>query len=147
MTRIIRNIILVPLFVALAIPAALSQVTRVTIESTHSQRNCCVNVYEYDYVDVPPQFPGGDRAMVNFINKTRVYPYEAYKKHIHGRVMCSFIVNTDGSICNVSVVKGANPLLDKEAVRIIKEMPAWKAGKLGGETVPVRCFLPIPFRL
>ena len=72
---------------------------------------------------------------------------EAYKKHIHGRVMCSFIVNTDGSICNVSVVKGANPLLDKEAVRIIKEMPAWKAGKLGGETVPVRCFLPIPFRL
>lgn len=147
MTKLIRNIILAPLFVMLAVPVALAQVTKVNIETRHSPRGCYVDVYEYDYVDVPPQFPGGDRAMVNFINKTRVYPYEAYKRHIAGRVVCSFIVDIDGSICNVSVVKGANALLDKEAVRVIKEMPDWKAGKLRGEPVPVRCFLPIPFRL
>ena len=95
----------------------------------------------YDIIDyIEP----GD---VLVINKTRVYPYEAYKRHIAGRVVCSFIVDIDGSICNVSVVKGANALLDKEAVRVIKEMPDWKAGKLRGEPVPVRCFLPIPFRL
>lgn len=143
----VKNIILASVFAVLAMPSAFAQVSKVNIETRHSQGGCYVDVYEYDYVDVPPQFPGGDRAMVNFINKTRVYPYEAYKRRIHGRVLCSFIVNTDGSICNVSVVKGANPLLDEEAVRIIKKMPGWKAGKIDGCAVPVRCFLPIPFRL
>ena len=131
----------------LATPAAFSQVSRVAIESAHCTHGNYVDVYESDYVDVPPQFPGGDRAMFNFINKTRVYPYEAYKHKIQGRVVCSFIVDTDGSICNVSVIKGTNQLLNKEAVRIIKEMPNWKAGRLNHESVPVRCFLPIAFRL
>lgn len=146
MHTFVRHIML-PLLGILAIPAAYSQVTRVTIESAHCARSSYVDVYEYDYVDVQPQFPGGDRAMFNFINKTRVYPYEAYKHGIQGRVVCSFIVNTDGSICNVSIVKGANPMLNKEAVRIIREMPNWKTGKLNNEAVPVRCFLPIAFRL
>ena len=85
--------------------------------------------------------------MVNFINKTRVYPYEAYQHKIQGRVVCSFIVNTDGTICNISILKGAHPLLNREAVRIIKEMPTWHAGSMCGEEVPVRCILPIAFRL
>ncbi len=143
---LLRYVVL-PILGFAIVPVASSQVTRVTIESAHCSRPTPVNVYESDYVDVPPQFPGGDRAMINFINKTRVYPYEAYKHHVQGRVVCSFIVNTDGSICNVSVVKGSNHLLNKEAVRIIREMPNWKSGQLNNESVPVRCFLPIAFRL
>ena len=124
-----------------------SQVTRVAIDSPRNAKANYIDVYECDYVDVQPQFPGGDRAMVNFINKTRVYPYEAYQHKIQGRVVCSFIVNTDGTICNISILKGAHPLLNREAVRIIKEMPTWHAGLMGGEEVPVRCILPIAFRL
>lgn len=146
MITFIRHFILPSVVSLLAIQAAHSQVSRVAIESNHCRRNY-VDVYEYDYVDVPPQFPGGDRAMINFINETRVYPYDAYKHQIQGRVVCSFIVNTDGSICNISVLKGSYPSLDKEAVRIIKKMPAWEAGTIRNEEVPVRCILPIAFRL
>ena len=98
-------------------------------------------------MDVQPQFPGGDRGLINYINKTRVYPYDAYQHKIQGRVICSFIVNTDGSICNITVLKGLCPSIDEEAKRIIQEMPNWKAGKLNDETVPVHCILPIAFRL
>lgn len=104
-------------------------------------------VYEYDYVDVQPQFPGGDCALVNFINKTREYPYEAYQKKIQGRVLCSFIVHADGSVSHISVVRGVDRELNREAVRVINEMPKWQAGKQNGNNVAVRCFLPIPFRL
>ena len=132
--------------VMFALPA-FGQMTRVAVASSRCAHANYVDVYEYDYVDVQPQFPGGDRAMVNFINKTRMYPYDAYEKGIQGRVICSFIVNNDGSVCNVSVIKGAHPSLNKEAVRIITKMPDWIAGKFKGEEVPVRCFLPIAFRL
>ena len=90
---------------------------------------------------------GDERGLVNYINNTRQYPYDAYKNKIQGRVVCSFIVNTDGSICHVQVIKSAYPSLDKEAVRIIKEMPNWKPGMIYGEEVPVHCILPIAFRL
>lgn len=105
-------------------------------------------IYEYDYVDEQPQFPGGDCALVNFINQTREYPYDAYTKKIEGRVLCSFIVNPDGSVSHISVVRGAgNRSLNREAVRVISEMPKWKAGKIGNTAVHVRCLLPIAFRL
>lgn len=139
------------LFFAMALlvaaPAASAQVTRIVLDSHSCRQSGCVDVYESDFVDVPPQFSGRERGLVNYINKTRQYPYDAYKKRIQGRVICSFVVNTDGSVCNVSVIRGANPELDKEAVRIIKAMPEWTPGILDGEAVPVRCIIPIPFRL
>lgn len=139
------------LFFAMALlvaaPVASAQVTRIVLDSHSCRQSGCVDVYESDFVDVPPQFPGRERGLVNYINKTRQYPYDAYKKRIQGRVICSFVVNTDGSVCNVSVIRGANPELDKEAVRIIKAMPEWTPGILDGEAVPVRCIIPIPFRL
>ncbi len=139
------------LFFAMALlvaaSAASAQVTRIVLDSHSCRQSGCVDVYESDFVDVPPQFPGRERGLVNYINKTRQYPYDAYKKRIQGRVICSFVVNTDGSVCNVSVIRGANPELDKEAVRIIKAMPEWTPGILDGEAVPVRCIIPIPFRL
>jgi protein TonB len=105
-----------------------------------------VNVYEYDYVEVQPQFPGGERALMNFINNTREYPYHAYHNRVQGRVVCGFIVNVDGSISNIEIIKGVEPSLNREAVRVISEMPKWKVGRLGGDAVPVHCVLPIIFR-
>ena len=107
-----------------------------------------VEVYEFDYVDVQPQFPGGEHGLVNYINKTRVYPYHAYKNHIQGRVLCSFIVGTDGKVSHVRVIRGANDdSLNREAMRVISEMPRWTVGRVGGTAVPVRVVLPIAFRL
>ena len=105
-------------------------------------------VYEYDYVDIQPQFPGGERGLINFINKTREYPYRAYKKGIQGRVLCSFIVGTDGKVSDVHVVRSAgDESLNREAVRVIHEMPRWSVGKVDNHAVPVRVVLPIAFRL
>lgn len=104
-------------------------------------------VYEFDYVDVQPQFPGGDCALTNFINETRHYPYNAYQKRIQGRVLCSFIVSPDGTVSHISVVRGVDAELNREAVRVISEMPKWHAGRHSGNSVAVRCLLPIAFRL
>jgi len=104
-------------------------------------------VYEYNCVDSQPHFPGGDIAMIQFINHERRYPSEAYDRGVQGRVLCGFVVNEDGSISNVEVMRGVEDSLNREAVRIISEMPDWKAGELDGRAVPVYCVLPIPFRL
>lgn len=109
--------------------------------------NTQMTVYDYDYVDCQPSFPGGDFAMLRFINDCRRYPAKAYNDKIQGRVLCSFVVNVDGSISNATVMRGVEESLDREALRIINEMPRWEAGRIGGEPVPVHCIVPIPFRL
>lgn len=106
-----------------------------------------VDVYDYDCVDVQPSFPGGDAEMLRFINRERHYPRQAYDKRIQGRVLCSFVVNEDGTISHVSVLKGVEESLDREAVRIISRMPQWSAGEISKNPVPVYCILPIAFRL
>lgn len=130
------------------LPAA-AQVQRVyDVNPMSKTQSPYTDVYDYDYVDEQPQFPGGERALANFINETREYPYEAYKNKIEGRVMCSFIVGADGNVGYISVVRSsANEQLNREAVRVISEMPRWKPGKIDGTAVPVRCYLPIAFRL
>ena len=84
---------------------------------------------------------------MNFINKTREYPYKAYEAGIEGRVLCGFIINIDGSVSNIMVLKGCSPELNREAVRVISEMPKWKAGKMDNKHVPVLYVLPVVFRL
>ena len=107
-----------------------------------------VQVYDYEYVDVRPQFPGGERSMINFINETREYPYNAYHRHIQGRVLCSFIVGTDGKLFNIQVIRSSgDETLDREAMRVISKMPKWSVGKIQNSKVNVRCVLPIAFRL
>lgn len=105
-----------------------------------------IEAYEYDFVSEKPSFPGGDRLLVSFINENRRYPEEAYKKGIEGRVTCSFIVNPDGAISHISVLRGVEPSLNREAMRIISEMPEWIPGKHDGHAVPVRVVWSIPFR-
>lgn len=103
-------------------------------------------VYEYDYVDEKPEFPGGGAMMLNFINKQRRYPAEAYAHGVQGRVTCSFVVNPDGTVSNISVLKGVEPSLNREALRIISKMPVWTPGRIDGQTVPVRVICAVPFR-
>ena len=105
-------------------------------------------VYEYGSVDVRPQFPGGERSMINFINETREYPYNAYRKHIEGRVLCSFVVGTDGKLFSIQVIRSSgDESLDREAMRVISRMPKWTAGRVSNTKVNVRCVIPIAFRL
>ena len=145
MKPIARNLFLL-LIIAMALPA-VSQVRRMCINNPlRGNRMVMMDVYEYDFVDVQPQFPGGERALMNYINQTREYPYHAYHNKIQGRVVCSFVVNIDGSISNVEVIKGVEESLNREAVRVISHMPKWKVGRIGGEVVPVHCILPIAFR-
>lgn len=103
--------------------------------------------YIVDFVDRAPQFPGGEAAMIHFINSHRNYPRDAYEARQQGRVMCAFIVDVDGSILNISIQRGPCPSLNNEAARIIASMPRWEAGVLNGRKVPVCYFLTIPFRL
>lgn len=104
--------------------------------------------YEFEQVDVQPSFPGGERGLVNFVNKTREYPYKEYMARRQGRVLCSFIILTDGQVSHVKVLRSSGyEALDNEAVRVIKKMPRWEAGKVWNTKVNVRCILPIAFRL
>lgn len=105
-----------------------------------------IEVFEYDFVEEKPTFPGGGTELVNFINKNRRYPAEAYSMGIEGRVVCSFVVNSDGSVSNISVIRGVEPTLNKEAKRIISKMPNWSPGKIEENAVPVRVICAIPFR-
>lgn len=132
---------------ALLFPAHISAQT-CRVNSGVSADGCMTYkvVYEFDYVEEKPVFPGGGPTMVAFINKQRRYPAEAYALGIEGRVTCSFVVNTDGKVSNITVLKGVEPSLNREAVRILSKMPPWTPGKIEGNTVPVRVICSIPFR-
>jgi protein TonB len=94
-----------------------------------------------------PQFPGGDSELMAFIAKNVKYPVEAQTKGLQGRATCIFTVNKDGSISETEILKGVDPLLDAEAVRIIGLMPKWTPGKKNGQPVRVRYTVPVTFRL
>lgn len=103
-------------------------------------------VYDADMVDEEPVFPGGERAMLKFINSERNYPEQAYNNGISGRVLCGFIIGPDGSVSHIQVLRGVEESLDREAVRVISKMPKWVAGRINNSPVPVHYILPIPFR-
>lgn len=103
-------------------------------------------VFEYDYVEVKPSFPGGNEALLDYINKNRHYPADAYEQGIEGRVTCSFVVNADGNISHIRVIKGSHKSLNIEAMRLLAEMPTWHPGRQASHCVPVRVVHCIPFR-
>ena len=98
-------------------------------------------------VEKQPEFPGGIQALMNFLGDNIKYPVEAQKERIQGRVIVNFIINEDGSLSDIKVLRGQNELLDAEAVRVISNMPNWKPGTQKGEAVKVRFTLPVDFRL
>ena len=101
----------------------------------------------FDVVEQMPSFPGGQGALMNYLNSNIKYPVIAEENGIQGRVVVQFVVGKDGSISNVHVVKSVDPSLDKEAVRVVKNMPRWIPGKQNGQSVTVRYTLPVTFRL
>lgn len=101
----------------------------------------------FDVVEVMPQFPGGQIAMLQYLMKNIKYPEQAMKEGIQGRVAVRFIVEKDGSISDVKPVLSVHPLLNKEAVRVVKSMPKWSPGKQNGKPVRVRFNLPVMFKL
>ena len=126
--------------------AATAQTCRVNIGSTPTGAMSYIEVFEYDYVTDKPCFPGGDGKLMKFINDTREYPKPAYDRGIQGRVTCSFVVNIDGTVSHISVLRGVEPSLNKEAIRILSKMPEWHPGKLNGQPVPTRVIWSVPFR-
>lgn len=101
----------------------------------------------FDFVEQMPTFPGGDAALMAYLGKAIKYPVIAEENGIQGRVICTFVVERDGSITDVKVAKSVDPSLDKEATRVIKSMPHWIPGKQNGSAVRVKFTLPVTFRL
>ena len=101
----------------------------------------------YDVVDEMPQFPGGPGKLFEYITQNLRYPKEAEDKGLQGRVITTFVVETDGGISNVQVVKSVEPTLDAEAVRVVRAMPKWIPGKQGSELARVKYTIPVTFKL
>ena len=98
-------------------------------------------------VEEQPEYPGGTDALLEYLRTNIKYPQDCRENHIQGRVLVTFIVETDGSITNANVVRGVDPSLDAEALRVILGMPYWKPGKQRGSAVRVQFTVPITFRL
>ncbi len=101
----------------------------------------------FDMVEQNPEYPGGQAEMMKFIQDNLNYPVIAMENGVQGRVYCQFVVGADGKIREVKVVRGVDPYLDKEAVRVIEMMPDWIPGRQNGRAVSVRYTLPILFKL
>ena len=101
----------------------------------------------FDVVEQMPSFPGGDAALMQYLSSHIKYPVVAEENGIQGRVIATFVVERDGSITDVKVVKSVDPSLDKEAIRVLKSMPKWIPGKQNGAAVRVKYTVPVTFRL
>ena len=101
----------------------------------------------YDVVEQMPSFKGGESALMNYLKNAIHYPAIAEENGIQGRVVCTFVVERDGSITDVKVARSVDPSLDKEATRVIKSMPKWIPGKQNGSAVRVKFTLPVTFKL
>ena len=101
----------------------------------------------YDKVEELPAFPGGEVALMRFLSDNMKYPKVARESGIQGRVVVQFVVGSDGSICNVKVIRSIDPYLDKEALRVVSVMPRWKPGMQKGKPVSVQYTMPLMFRL
>jgi len=101
----------------------------------------------FDVVEQMPSFPGGQSALFQWLSSNIKYPVVAEENGVQGRVIVTFVVERDGSITDVKVVKSVDPSLDKEAVRVTKSMPKWIPGKQNGSAVRVKYTVPVTFRL
>ena len=105
------------------------------------------NQQVFDVVEKMPEYPGGQAALFEYLSTNVKYPVDAEKQKIQGRVLVTFVVNTDGSITDIEVVKKAFPSLDAEAVRVISGMPKWIPGEQKGQKVRVKYTVPLSFNL
>lgn len=100
-----------------------------------------------EFAEVSPGFVGGQAALMKFLNENMRYPQVDIEMGNEGRVICTFVVEKNGSITDIQVVRGVSPGIDKEAVRVISEMPDWKPGFQNGRAVRVKFTLPVYFKI
>ena len=101
----------------------------------------------FDVVEQMPSFPGGQAALMSYLSNNIKYPQIAMENGVQGRVVCTFVVERDGSITDIRVVRGVDPSLDKEAIRVLKSMPHWIPGKQNGSAVRVKFTVLVTFKL
>jgi protein TonB len=101
----------------------------------------------FDVVEQMPEFPGGAAALMKWLSDNIKYPSIAEENGIQGRVVCTFVVERDGSVTDIQVARSVDPSLDKEAIRVLKKMPKWIPGKQNGSAVRVKYTVPVTFRL
>ena len=118
--------------------------TLTTARAQNTDTPCCK---VFHVVEQMPQFPGGQAAMMKFIADSLRYPSVSCEHRIEGSVVVKFVVDCEGNILNPSVVRSIDPLLDKEAIRVVKLMPKWIPGRQNGKPVCVIYNVPIRFKL
>ena len=119
----------------------------ITVVGYGEQKSADTSGQVFAIVEKMPQFPGGEKAINEFISKTLQYPVIAQENGIQGKVVCSFIINQDGSVTDAEVVSGVDPSLDREALRIVSAMPKWTPGTQRGKAVRVKYTMPVTFTL
>ena len=130
-------------FLIMALMALFGLTTVSAQKTVVAQKNQQV----FDVVEKMPEYPGGQAALFEYLSTNVKYPVDAEKQKIQGRVLVTFVVNTDGSITDIEVVKKAFPSLDAEAVRVISGMPKWTPGEQKGQKVRVKYTVPLSFNL
>lgn len=132
-----------------AVDDAADRIQQVFTPPTPSQRGReeVPDDHVFEYLEEMPEFPGGQTAMMKWLNANMKYPQIAQENGIQGRVMVSFIVEKDGSVSDVKVARGVDPNLDKAAIEVVKKMPKWKPGMQTGKPVRCRFSLPVTFKL
>ena len=157
-SAILRLLIVIPLSAALVIAVASCAASRKAAKtkkeisspppaSPQAPVSKEVPTIIFTVVEEMPVFPGGDKALMEFIYKNVVYPKEAKDKNIQGKVITRFVVKADGSVGDIQVLKGVDPLLDSESIRVLKLLPKWQPGKQGGLPVDVWYSIPITYNL
>lgn len=124
-----------------------SLILRITVNRKTFSYFSPEKIYKAKHVDKMPSFPGGIGALMQYLTENIRYPEEAKKMHLHGMVFLQFIVEGDGSITHIRVLRGVSPSLDAEAVKVIRNMPRWIPGNQRGKPVRVRFILPIKFAM
>jgi len=104
-------------------------------------------VFQFAVIEDKPEFPGGMTELLKYLAKNTKYPEIAKENGISGRVYVQFVIGKDGKVSDVKIMRGRDPYLDKEAVRVVKTLPPWKPGKQRGKAVKVSYVVPINFKL
>ena len=154
----IKYALFAPLTAALLLVSNIEAVARTTeriaekVSATLTEEIQATPTNDQDYpvfqvVEQMPEFPGGMGECMKWLQANIKYPMEAKEKGEHGRVIVQFIVEKDGSITDVKVVRSVSPILDAEALRVISSMPKWKPGMQRGKVVKVKYTMPVMFNL
>ena len=144
----IKYALFVPLAAALLIASNISCISSEKQEEiSEKQESRAAEGEVFQVVEEMPEFPGGMGECMKWLGQNIKYPADAKEKGVQGRVIVQFVVEKDGTIVNAKVVRGVDPDLDAEALRVVNQSPKWKPGKQKGEAVRVKYTLPIMFKL